>query len=583
MGGGTVRLVGKRRMVSVGGMLTALARDRAGLLSLLMGALLSFAGDGTGRLSPFCATGACGLWMAGYAPWPALVGGLAGSLFLGRYGAATAYFLYGALGMLWLLWRGDAQRPDKLLLLAAAHLLTLPFFYFESVDSCMLGLAQASLSLLCAPLVQRGAQALAQLSQRRPPDPGGLWGLAGLMAMAAMAGMAIGYQGIYLGCAIACFAAVWGAGAAGLMAIAAAAFVGAGAMLGGASLPFVGSLVLCTLCAAPAWRNRLLVSGLFLLSGGLCGLYIPGGENMLFYAALGAGGYLLLPGAATRLLRKSLQGTAQGEAGKQLAQCRRRVRDAAQVMERVAELLETSGQSQGERFAGRQLRSMGKALEELSANREPLPPAFTLSLGAAACPKTQSDQTGDSMAWREVDNLRLLLLSDGMGSGELAHRESAAAVALLGDLLSIGVEESAALECVNQLLMLKCQEDMYATLDVLLLDLSTCRARFLKQGAPPSYILRKGRVYAIHAETLPVGILPEAAPVCPQDAQLMRGDAVVMMTDGLGDALGQELLAAIIEGVGGANTPQDGADALLRRALERNPADDMSVIVARVE
>lgn len=92
MGGGTVRLVGKRRMVSVGGMLTALARDRAGLLSLLMGVLLSFAGDGTGRLSPFCATGACGLWMAGYAPWPALVGGLAGSLFLGRYGAATALF-----------------------------------------------------------------------------------------------------------------------------------------------------------------------------------------------------------------------------------------------------------------------------------------------------------------------------------------------------------------------------------------------------------------------------------------------------------------------------------------------------------
>ena len=253
------------------------------------------------------------------------------------------------------------------------------------------------------------------------------------------------------------------------------------------------------------------------------------------------------------------------------------------MREQLLELLETSGQSQGERFAGRQLRSMGKALEELSANREPLPPAFTLSLGAAACPKTQSDQTGDSMAWREVDNLRLLLLSDGMGSGELAHRESAAAVALLGDLLSIGVEESAALECVNQLLMLKCQEDMYATLDVLLLDLSTCRARFLKQGAPPSYILRKGRVYTIHAETLPVGILPEAAPVCPQDAQLMRGDAVVMMTDGLGDALGQELLAAIIEGVGGANTPQDGADALLRRALERSPADDMSVIVARVE
>ena len=202
-------------------------------------------------------------------------------------------------------------------------------------------------------------------------------------------------------------------------------------------------------------------------------------------------------------------------------------------MERVAELLETSGQSQGERFAGRQLRSMGKALEELSANREPLPPAFTLSLGAAACPKTQSDQTGDSMAWREVDNLRLLLLSDGMGSGELAHRESAAAVALLGDLLSIGVEESAALECVNQLLMLKCQEDMYATLDVLLLDLSTCRARFLKQGRPQLYPTQGAGLYhpcGDPARGHPAG----GVPVCPQDAQLMRGDAVVMMTDGWG-------------------------------------------------
>lgn len=578
-----VRLAGKRTMQSIGGMLGALARDRAAFFSLLLGLLLSFAGDKTGRLSPFCATAACGLWMAGYAPWPALVGGLAGSLFLGRYGAATAAFLYGSLGMLWLLWRGDAQRPDKLLLLAAAHLLTLPFFYFDSVDSCMLGLAQASLSLLCTPLVQRGIEALTQLAQRRPPDTGGLWGLIGLLSMGAMAGMAIGYGGMYLGCAIACFAAVWGAGTAGLEAIAAAALAGAGAMLGGASLPFVGSLVLCTLCAAPARRSRLLLPGLFLLSGGLCGFYIPGGENMLLYTAMGAGGYLLLPSSATRLLRRSLQGSAQGEAGRQLVQCRRRVRDAAQVMERVAELLESSGQSEGERFAGRQLRSVGKALEGLSAPKELLALPFSLSLGAAACPKPQSGQTGDSMAWREIDNLRLLLLSDGMGSGELAHRESAAAVALLGDLLSIGVEESAALECVNQLLMLKCQEDMYATLDVLLLDLVTCRGRFLKQGAPPSYILRKGRVYTVHAETLPVGILPEAAPVCPQDAQLLRGDAVIMMTDGLWDALGQELLAAIIEGVGGANTPQDGADALLRRALERGPADDMSVIVARVE
>jgi serine/threonine protein phosphatase PrpC len=78
-----------------------------------------------------------------------------------------------------------------------------------------------------------------------------------------------------------------------------------------------------------------------------------------------------------------------------------------------------------------------------------------------------------------------------------------------------------------------------------------------------------------------VGILHEALPQA-RDTELMRGDAVVMMTDGLCDALGQELFAALLEQVGGANTVQDAAEALLHAGLNRGRADDMTVIVARV-
>lgn len=577
-----MRLALKRAFMGLASHFAAWRRDSTALWSLLGGLLLALAGDGAGRLSPFCASAAAGVWMAGYAPWPALLGGIAGSLLAGRYGAVAVAGAYGLLGMLWLLWRGSAQRTDKLLLLAAAHLIALPFFYFQSVDSCMLGLAQASVSLLCAPLLQRGAEALAALKRRRPLSEGELCSLCAAMAMLAMAGMRAGYKELFLGCGLACFGAVCAAGAAGVEAVAAAALLGAGTMLGGASLPFVGSLVLCTLCASLLWNHKWAMAAAFLGAAGLCAFYISGGEHMLLYAGLGVGGYLLLPAPVCRLLRRSARPRKQGEAQRQLAQFRRQVQDAAQVMGRVAELLEVGGQSEAEQFAGRQLRSIGAALESLGGQAEPKPRNFCLSLGAAACPKAGSQQTGDSMALRELSGSHLLLLSDGMGSGHTAHRESAAAVALLGDLLSVGVEESAALECVNRLLMLKSADDMYATLDVLLFDPATAKARFFKQGAPPSYVLRGGRVHAIHAETLPVGILTEAAPAAPQEAGLLRGDAVVMMTDGLSDALGQELLAAIIERVGGANTAQDAAEALLDYAAEKGRLDDMSVIIARV-
>ena len=556
--------------------------DPMALGGFFCGLLLALAGDG--RLSPFCASTAAGLWLAGYAPWPALLGGMAGSLFSGQYGALAVAAAYVLLSVLWLLWRAGAERADKLLLLACAHLVMLPFFYFNTLEDCMAGLSQAALSLLCAPLLQRAVEALLRLGRRRALTDEAFASLCALLAMLTMGGMGAGYGELRLGYAIATFGSLFAAGAAGMAGVAAAALLGAGALLGGASLPFVGCLVLCGLCAALLNRHVWAMLAAYVAAAALCSFYIPGGGYMLLYAALGTGGYLLLPRPIPRLLcRGGWGGRKQAGAERRLAQLRRQVEDAAQVMERVSEVLEVSGQSEAERFAGRQLRGIGDALTSIVEPAEGKPARnFTLALGAAACPKEGSPETGDSMALRQFAGRHLLLLSDGMGSGAIAHRESAAAVALLGDLLRIGVEEGAALECVNRLLMLKNQDEMYATLDLLLFDPATARARFFKQGAPPSYVLRGGRVHTIHAETLPVGILTEAAPAAPKEAALLRGDAVVMMTDGLFDSLGQELFAAIIERVGGANTPQSAAENLLAYAGERGRWDDMSVIVARV-
>ena len=129
--------------------------------------------------------------------------------------------------------------------------------------------------------------------------------------------------------------------------------------------------------------------------------------------------------------------------------------------------------------------------------------------------------------------------------------------------------------------MVKGEREMYATLDALLIDLADGRARFIKYGAPPAYILRGGKVHTVYAEALPIGILEEASPSV-QEVQLKRGDAVVMMTDGLFDALGAALFASLLEQVGENVNAEDAAHALLSLGKRVSGTDDMSVFVAKI-
>ena len=64
--------------------------------------------------------------------------------------------------------------------------------------------------------------------------------------------------------------------------------------------------------------------------------------------------------------------------------------------------------------------------------------------------------SGDAWAHFETAEGRLcLLLSDGMGSGESAHREAAMAVRLLERFLKAGIEPAVALKTLSGALALK--------------------------------------------------------------------------------------------------------------------------------
>ncbi|MDL2258813.1 SpoIIE family protein phosphatase [Eubacteriales bacterium OttesenSCG-928-K08] len=205
------------------------------------------------------------------------------------------------------------------------------------------------------------------------------------------------------------------------------------------------------------------------------------------------------------------------------------------------------------------------------------------SFGSASCPKPQSAVSGDSFGQQNLPGGRALyVLSDGMGSGIAAREQSRMAVEMLIRLYKMGYKRENALECVNRFLMSKGKTDMYATLDALYIDLNEASAEFIKYGAIPSFVLREGQVHTIYAEALPAGILDEAAPAI-HTATLKRNDAVVLMTDGALDALAEETAREILRCVGSTNSCEEAAKLLLQAARERSDADDMSVVVVRLE
>ena len=63
--------------------------------------------------------------------------------------------------------------------------------------------------------------------------------------------------------------------------------------------------------------------------------------------------------------------------------------------------------------------------------------------------------------------------------------------------------------------------------------------------------------------------------------RLNAGDTLVLMTDGLSDALGSGLYAAMQDAVLHADTPENAARTLIARAGGVSTRDDMSAIVAR--
>ncbi|MGG4036407.1 stage II sporulation protein E [Paenibacillus cisolokensis] len=215
---------------------------------------------------------------------------------------------------------------------------------------------------------------------------------------------------------------------------------------------------------------------------------------------------------------------------------------------------------------------------------------FEVETGVAGAAKGGDLLSGDSFSTVELGNGKFAVaISDGMGNGERARLESSTALTILQQLLQSGMDEKLAIKSVNSVLMLRSSDEMFATVDVALIDLYTAKTTFMKIGSTPSFIKRGGEVIQISANNLPIGILQEL-DIDLVSVQLQPGDTLIMMTDGIFDAPGytvnKELwMKRVIQEIV-AEDPQEIADTLLERVVRHHQgeiADDMTVVVAKVD
>lgn len=146
---------------------------------------------------------------------------------------------------------------------------------------------------------------------------------------------------------------------------------------------------------------------------------------------------------------------------------------------------------------------------------------------------------------------RAVILSDGMGHGCVAAAESRAAAGLLRRLLKKGVPAAKAIKEVNRMLLERSkregpndgQKEIFATVDLTLIDPIKGKAQFYKLGASPTYIIRSSEIRSrssskirkIQQQALPVGILP-GIRLKRASAKIAAGDVIIMTSDGIADS-----------------------------------------------
>ena len=207
---------------------------------------------------------------------------------------------------------------------------------------------------------------------------------------------------------------------------------------------------------------------------------------------------------------------------------------------------------------------------------------YSVEFSAVGRCSASEDISGDTAISFESDDGRFYaLISDGMGSGEAAHKTSVFAADFLSRILNSSCSKRTAFQFLNHIIRGK-GDECSATVDLFDFDLITGEAVFFKCGAAASYVKRDGSIFRIRSETAPLGLMKSI------DAERIRvevrsGDYVIMLSDGVSQSPEDSTWLLELLNKPPRASVREYADAILDAAIKNSRStDDMSVAVAKI-
>lgn len=211
---------------------------------------------------------------------------------------------------------------------------------------------------------------------------------------------------------------------------------------------------------------------------------------------------------------------------------------------------------------------------------------LAVSVGVAATKKEGERVSGDRGTYFKTEQgVLCVLLSDGMGSGENAARESISTLRILERFLRAGVEPGTSMKLLNSVMLLKNGDEWgYATVDLMCIDLFTGQTGFYKYGAAPSYIRSGKTIRRVKGQSMAAGILSEEG--APPDVVRMRlkpGGVAIIASDGVVTKEDDGWLRKLLADFEGNDTRELARCVIREAGKQYGYTDDMTVLAVRVE
>lgn len=228
---------------------------------------------------------------------------------------------------------------------------------------------------------------------------------------------------------------------------------------------------------------------------------------------------------------------------------------------------------------------IGRGVNHYIYDEEPI---YQGIYGVARMVKDGAAVSGDNFSFLEPASGRLVVcLSDGMGSGSLACKESELVIELVEKFLEAGFDVETAVRVMNSAMVMKGNDDLFSTIDISEINLYDGTCTFYKIGASTTFIKKKDGVDCFISTNLPVGVVNKLE-IEQTQRQLTNGDFLVMVSDGVLEYLHvphpEETMQEIIESI-----QTNNATILAKKILERvllftggQAADDMTVLTTAI-